>query len=86
VPLVEARGGRGRPLSEYLSLSHSPSNISLLYTGASLYAPYSLLLISNKIWMGGGGRWGVGGRGGRVGGGELKGWSGGGVEGWKGGG
>jgi hypothetical protein len=27
-----------------------------------LYAPYSLLLISNKFWMGRrGGRWGVGG-------------------------
>jgi hypothetical protein len=31
-----------------------------LCTGASLYAPYSLLLISNKFWMGVGG-WGVSG-------------------------
>ncbi len=31
-----------------------------LCTGASLYAPYNLLLISNKFWMGGEG-WGVGG-------------------------
>jgi hypothetical protein len=31
-----------------------------LCTGASLYASYSLLLIYNKFWMGGGG-WGVGG-------------------------
>ncbi len=44
----------------------------ILCTGASLYAPYSLLLISNKFWMG----VGQGGelleekRGGRVGGGE----------------
>ncbi len=29
-------------------------------TGASQYAPYNLLLISSKFWMGGG-RWGVGG-------------------------
>jgi hypothetical protein len=29
----------------------SPYNI--LCTGAFLYAPYSLLLISNKLWMGG---------------------------------
>jgi hypothetical protein len=26
-----------------------------LCTGVSFYAPYSLLLISNKFWMGGGG-------------------------------
>jgi hypothetical protein len=33
-----------------------------LCTGASFYAPYSLLLIYYKFWMGGGGgRWGVGG-------------------------
>jgi hypothetical protein len=48
-------------------------------TGASLYAPYNLLLISNKFWMGGGRRWGVGGR-------EVRGpsWRGRikGVEGW----
>jgi hypothetical protein len=30
-----------------------------LCTGASLYAPYSLLLFSNKFWMGRGGRQGV---------------------------
>jgi hypothetical protein len=38
-----------------------------LCTRASLYAPYSLLLISNKLWM----------RGGGVGGGEERGpsWS-----------
>jgi hypothetical protein len=30
----------------------------ILCTGASLYAPYSLLLISNKFWMGKGGGWG----------------------------
>jgi hypothetical protein len=45
----------------------------LLCTGASLSAPYSLLLISNKFWMGGGGGgWEVGGgeARGRVGGGE----------------
>ncbi len=36
-----------------------PTSIICLCTGASLYAPYSLLLISNKFWMGGGGgRWG----------------------------
>jgi hypothetical protein len=29
-------------------------NKQYLCTGASLYAPYSLLLISNKFWMGGG--------------------------------
>ncbi len=42
--------------------------------GASLYAPYSLLLISNKFWMGGGGGGGVESegekQGGRVRGGE----------------
>jgi hypothetical protein len=33
-----------------------------LCAGVSLYAPYSLLLISNKLWMGGGGGgWGVSG-------------------------
>ena len=26
-----------------------------MYTGALLYAPYSFLLIYNKLWMGGGG-------------------------------
>ncbi len=50
-----------------------------LCTGASLYAPYSLRLISNKFWLGegGGGGWeggtgeSVGEKlGGRVGGGE----------------
>ncbi len=42
-----------------------------LCTGSSLYAPYSLLLISNKFWMGGEGGESVGEkRGGRVGGGE----------------
>jgi hypothetical protein len=49
-----------------------------LCTGASLYAPNSLMLISNKFWMrggGGGGRVGTGESvveklGGRVGGGE----------------
>ncbi len=35
---------------------------NILYTGASLYAPYISLLISNKFWMGEGmGGWGVGG-------------------------
>ncbi len=29
--------------------------VYLLCTGASLYAPYSLLLISNKFWRGEGG-------------------------------
>ena len=39
----------------------------ILCTGASLYAPYSLMLISNKCWMrrdgvgGEGGDWGVSG-------------------------
>ncbi len=45
----------------------------ILCTGASLYAPYSLLLISNKLWMGGGWEGGESVReklGGRVGGGE----------------
>ncbi len=46
----------------------------LLCTGASLYAPYSFLLISNKFWMGRGGGESEGEkRGGRVGGGEYKG-------------
>ncbi len=32
--------------------------LCVLCTGASLYSPYSLLLISNKFWMGGGvGSW-----------------------------
>ncbi len=31
-----------------------------LCTGVSLYAPYSLLLISSKFWMGGGGGESVG--------------------------
>jgi hypothetical protein len=47
--------------------------IKFLCTGAPLYAPYSLLLISNKFWMGGGWEGGesVGEKlGGRVGGGE----------------
>ncbi len=30
----------------------------ILCTGAFLYAPYSFLLISNKFWMEGGGRFG----------------------------
>ncbi len=33
--------------------------VVLFFTGPSLYAPYSLMLISNKFWMGGG--WEVGG-------------------------
>ncbi len=41
----------------------------ILCTGASLYAPYSLLLISNKFWMG----WGVGSQWGRSEGAELEG-------------
>ncbi len=43
-----------------------------LCTGASLYAPYNLLLISNKFWMGGGEGGELEGekREGRVGGGE----------------
>jgi hypothetical protein len=59
-------------------------SITMLYlcTRASLYAPYSLLLISNKFWMEGG-EGGVGEkRGGLVGGennrggrGEEEGWS-----------
>ncbi len=46
--------------------------IHVLCTEESLYAPYSLLLISSKFWMGGGkGGESVGEmRGGRVGGGE----------------
>jgi hypothetical protein len=44
--------------------------LSILCTGASLYAPYSLLLISNKFWMGEGGESVGEKRGGRVGGGE----------------
>jgi hypothetical protein len=51
----------------------------ILCTGASLYTPYSLLLISNKFWMGRGWEGGESGgekRGGRVGGGKLKGWRG----------
>ena len=37
-------------------------SLLILCTGGSLfYAPYSLLLISNKFLMGGGGGWGVGG-------------------------
>ncbi len=47
---------------------------NFLCTGAFLYAPYSLLLISNKLWMGGWGWEGgdlVGEKlGGGVGGGE----------------
>jgi hypothetical protein len=47
----------------------------ILCTEASLYAPYSLLLISNKFWMEGGGGWEGGEsvgekQGGRVGGRE----------------
>jgi hypothetical protein len=38
----------------------NPCSNIFLFTEASLYAPYSLLLISNKFWMGGGG-WEVGG-------------------------
>jgi hypothetical protein len=48
------------------SLVAKNSQHYILCTGASLYAPYSLLLISNKFWMGGGG-------GGRVGGREARG-------------
>jgi hypothetical protein len=51
------------------SLKHIVIMMTVLCTGASLYAPYSLLLISNKFWMGGGG-WGRWGRSARVGGGE----------------
>ncbi len=55
-------------------LRYASKGINILWTGTSLYAPYSLLLISNKFWMGGGG--GEDGesvgekRGGRVGGRE----------------
>ncbi len=56
-------------MQQYLILSSmDPTNSvleepSIFYVPEcmSLYAPYSLLLISNKFWMGGGGRWGVGG-------------------------
>ncbi len=41
-------------------------------SGVSLYAPYSLLLIYNKFWMGGGGE-SVGSRWGRNEGAELEG-------------
>jgi hypothetical protein len=43
----------------------------ILCTGASLYAPYSLRLISNKFWLGGGG--GLGGWYWGVSGGEARG-------------
>jgi hypothetical protein len=52
--LVFLLSGHGQPSW----LGTPPSHKTLLCTGASLYAPYSLLLISNKFWMGGGG-WGV---------------------------
>jgi hypothetical protein len=60
------------PTSEYRD--YRPEVILSLCTGVSLYAPYSLLLISNKLWMGGWGWEGgdlVGEKlGGGVGGGE----------------
>ncbi len=46
--------------------------IFILWTGAALNAPYSLLLISNKFWMGRGGGKVVCRRGRRVIGGELR--------------
>jgi hypothetical protein len=48
---------------------------SFLCTGASLYAPYSLMLISNKFWMRGWGvgGWGLGSQRGRSKGAELEG-------------
>jgi hypothetical protein len=36
-----------------ISMVYIKSIKYILCTGASLYAPYSLLLISNKFWMGG---------------------------------
>ncbi len=42
----------GLSLNEY-SCTQEPI-LKFLCTGAPLYAPYSLLLFSNKFWMGGG--------------------------------
>jgi hypothetical protein len=47
--------------------------INILCTAASLYAPYSLMLISNKFWMGGGGVGGWEGGDWGVSGGEARG-------------
>jgi hypothetical protein len=68
-------------LQIFLSKRSDPDPVQFLCTGASLYAPYSLLLISNKFWMGRGGRWGVGG--GEATRPSLR-WRIKGVEGWKG--
>jgi hypothetical protein len=52
-------GGGG---SQPRKVDQSDEDIVFLCTGASFYAPYSLLLISNKFCMGGmvGSRWGRG--------------------------
>ncbi len=39
----------------YVNCTSTVESIVFLCTRASLYAPYSLLLISNKFWIGGGG-------------------------------
>jgi hypothetical protein len=49
-----------------LWIQHFSIVLLFLCTGVSLYAPYSLLLISKKFRMGRGGKW-------EVGGGEVRG-------------